>query len=140
MSDGKNVVERTLATVVRKGYGDKKDEQLRVDLCSYDGKPYVSIRLWSQGNTPNEWFPSKKGLSVRMGELDDVMAALMDAGSLETAQGRPPTAPPEHSRDKADPKPRPKRQRSNLEATAAGVGNDPAFNPDGTIDDDKVFS
>jgi Transcriptional Coactivator p15 (PC4) len=64
-----------IATIERKGYGDKKPEEMRLSLCEYAGKPYLSLRMWWQ--TPaGEWAPSKKGISIRLGELQALKAAL----------------------------------------------------------------
>lgn len=59
-------------------------EEVRVSWDSYEGRPYLSIRLWTR-NARGEWWPDKaKGITVRVRELADfaegVGAALERAG------------------------------------------------------------
>jgi hypothetical protein len=61
-----------LATFVRGRHGE---EQLRVNLCEYEGHPYVSIRLWTKGQD-GSWWPTKKGTSVRMAECSELAEVL----------------------------------------------------------------
>jgi hypothetical protein len=88
---------RRLATIPR---GD--DVELRVSLDSYRGHPYLSLRLWGQDVLSGEWWPLKgRGLSIRVGELEQVVDALESArrtlARLESEQRdgrRPPFGPP----------------------------------------------
>ena len=53
-----------LATIPR---GDS--EELRVTWDSYEGRPYLSLRLWTRG-TDGQWWPDRaKGCTVRRHEL-----------------------------------------------------------------------
>jgi hypothetical protein len=67
-----------LATLAR-----GQDEEFRVNLDEYQGRPYVSLRLWQRSQDGNFW-PTRKGCSVRIGELPDVIAALQRAEELAT--------------------------------------------------------
>jgi len=89
-----NVVEATLANLVRKGFGDRKDEQVRLEVCSFNGKRYVSMRVWWQ-TEGGEWAPSKKGMSVRLGELGQIITALHKAEDFcfKAQQGAPVPIP-----------------------------------------------
>jgi hypothetical protein len=55
-------------------------EQVRVSWAEYEGKPFLSIRLWTRG-ADGQWWPDKtKGITVRVRELatfaEGVAAAL----------------------------------------------------------------
>lgn len=53
-------------------------EEIRINWCEYEGKPYVSIRLW-QRNDQGQWFPdSRRGMSWRIRELPDIAAAVAE--------------------------------------------------------------
>jgi hypothetical protein len=51
-----------------------ESDVLRITRRSYEGKPYTDIRIFF--NKDGEWLPTKKGLSIRDGELPQVLAAL----------------------------------------------------------------
>lgn len=54
-----------LATMKR---GD--DEELRVNWSEYNGKNFLSVRVWSRSG--EAWFPMKeKGVTIRLHELGD---------------------------------------------------------------------
>lgn len=72
---------RQLATFERPGMGRGPDCELRVDFDAFQGHPFVSLRLWSRGND-GQWYPTRKGLSVRLKEADDLAAALREAVRL----------------------------------------------------------
>lgn len=73
---------RRLATLPR-----GKAEELRVTLDSFEGKPYLGLRVWSQG-ADGSWWPLKgKGLSIRVRELADVAAALHQADEILNGEG-----------------------------------------------------
>ncbi len=65
-----------LATLPR-GQG----EELRVSLDEYEGRPYISLRVWSVASD-GSWWPTKKGCSVRIREISEVARALMVARDL----------------------------------------------------------
>lgn len=56
----------------------KEGEQLRLERRSYNGYPFLDLRVWFQGDD-GEWRPTKKGLSIKPRELDEVIAALTKA-------------------------------------------------------------
>ena len=69
-----------LATIPR-----GESDELRVAWASYEGRPYLSLRLWVR-NARGEWWPDpKRGISVRVRELAD-FATAVDA-ALEPASG-----------------------------------------------------
>lgn len=93
MANEDNKILAEIAKVTRKGYGDKGDEELRLELSSYKDKPYLSLRLWWV--TPDgTWAPSKKGISVRLGELQWLKDALNGPvlGKALAVATKPPAA------------------------------------------------
>lgn len=61
-------------------------EELRVTWDQYDGRPYLSLRVWTR-NAAGAWWPDKaKGCTVRLRELatfaEAVEAALARAADL----------------------------------------------------------
>lgn len=61
-------------------------EELRVELAEYEGRPFVSLRLWFRGSL-GAWHPTRKGVSLRLVELPKVVEALGDA-EVQLAGGR----------------------------------------------------
>ena len=62
------------------------DAQFRVELAIYKGKRYVSFRQWNK-TAGGEWLPDRlRGCSVRVRELDEVIAALSRARELVRAE------------------------------------------------------
>lgn len=53
--------------------------ELRVNLTEYQGRPFISLRVWEHSN--GQWLPCKgKGCSVRLSEIDGLVEALERAG------------------------------------------------------------
>ena len=57
-------------------------EELRVVLKTYQGHPYVSIRVWERDQAGAWWPVRGKGVSVRIGEAADVAEALASAARI----------------------------------------------------------
>jgi hypothetical protein len=70
---------RRIGTVIRSA-----DEELRVNWCEYEGKLYVSLRLWTRDQQGGCWPDPKKGMTVRLRELADVADAI--AAAMELAE------------------------------------------------------
>jgi hypothetical protein len=76
-------------------------EEIRVNWAEYEGKPYLSLRLWKRGDDGGWWPDGKRGMSVRIRELPDLAAAIAEALDLAEAsqrqwreqQARRPAAP-----------------------------------------------
>ena len=80
---------RRILALPRKGRDGSEDE-LRVSLDAFEGHPYISIRLWMLDRRSGAWWPTKKGLSIRMREAGDVADAIREALRLADAEeGRP---------------------------------------------------
>jgi hypothetical protein len=63
-------------------------DELRVTLKTFEGRPYVALRVWSRDERSAFWPVKGKGLSVRVGEVAGVIAALQRVAHLG-APGRP---------------------------------------------------
>ena len=107
---------RLIAASERPGRGRGPDTELRTTLDAYQGHPYLSLRVWSRG-ADGQWFPTRKGVSVRLGEVEDVAAALVEGARLAHAPAvRPartstPTASPRRLPTRSErPQPAPARR------------------------------
>jgi Transcriptional Coactivator p15 (PC4) len=64
-----------LATLAR-----GRDEELRVNFSTYEGSPYLSLRMWTRDRRTGHWWPdSKRGCSVRIRELRMLAKAVAEA-------------------------------------------------------------
>jgi hypothetical protein len=55
--------------------------ELRVSLAEYQGRPYVSLRVWERGSDGELW-PSKKGCSIRASEIGPNPTLTLVANSI----------------------------------------------------------
>lgn len=79
-----------LVTCVRPGRRGEPDAELRVCLDKFEGHAYLSLRVW-QEDADGAWWPTKRGVSVRLSEAHAVAMALLSA--LDQARTeRPATA------------------------------------------------
>jgi hypothetical protein len=60
-------------------------EELRTSVEFFHGNPYVSIRVFYRDRF-GEMKPTRRGVSVRIGEIETVMAALAEARDLLTSE------------------------------------------------------
>jgi hypothetical protein len=100
-----------LATFPRKAH-DGPECELRVSLEEYQGNPFVSVRVWERDQA-GQWWPTKKGVSVRMGEADGVAEALLRARAATQDDARRQAGPTDPPRP---PKPQRGRQRPSRDA------------------------
>lgn len=56
-------------------------EQVRLCLASYEGHPFISVRVWARDDR-GQWWPTKSGTSIRMGEIGEWVQALVHAEQL----------------------------------------------------------
>lgn len=66
------------------------EDRLRCTWTEYQGRPFLSVRLWTPARDGSEsYWPTKRGVSIRCHELREVRAALDAAialaGDLEDA-------------------------------------------------------
>ncbi len=78
-----------------------QDAELRLVLDSYEGHPYLSLRVWQRGGDGAFW-PTRKGVSIRLSEAEGVAAALRKA----LGQAEPTTEAPPRRRQRPEGRPR----------------------------------
>ena len=102
---------KRLATIPR-----SPTEELRVCWDAFEGRPYLSIRVWTRSADGGWWPDSKRGMSVRLRELPafaDVVgdavdlaaehatiAPRTDAGACEPENGRGERSDNRHDGDR----------------------------------------
>ena len=77
---------RPLACFERPGRGRGPDTELRASLSEYLGHPFIDVRIWSKG-PDGAWYPTRKGVSVRLKEAEDLAAALLEGVRLAGVSG-----------------------------------------------------
>ena len=98
---------RLIASCERPGRGRDPDAELRTTLDEYKGNPFLTVRVWLRGNDGG-WFPTKKGITVRLGEVEDVAAALIEGARLaHLTPARLPSRPPTRERVGRSTRPEP---------------------------------
>ena len=70
-----------------------QNEELRLSLDAYEGHPFLNIRIWIRDADARGWWPSKRGVTLKLRELADVAEALAEALDLmaEHQARRPPS-------------------------------------------------
>ena len=91
--------------------GDGRDE-LRVTAKSYEGHPYVSVRVWSRDDNGEYWPAKGKGVSIRLAEVAGVIEALRGATDKAVKELREQAGPERGG--SAQPSGRPEPKRRNL--------------------------
>jgi len=71
--------ERPLATFER-----NLSEQVKVALCEYRGHWLLNLRVWFRDEVEDEWRPTRKGVTFRLGELPQLAEAV--AGAIREAE------------------------------------------------------
>jgi hypothetical protein len=70
------------------------DAELRVSLDEYQGARFLNLRIWTRGSL-DSWWPSKKGVSIRLREAGPLsailgkVAAAVGSGDLAALASRP---------------------------------------------------
>jgi hypothetical protein len=88
--------------------------ELRLTREEYEGKPYLSLRVWRRGQDGAMW-PTRKGVSIRMSEAPQLLEAL--AAAAPHRHHQPPPAASRPAR--ADPPFQPARQPPPLPSANA---------------------
>lgn len=57
----------------------EQKHQIRIEPMEWDGKPRIDVRLWVYAEEKGEMIPTKRGLSVRLDQLQGIMDELMQA-------------------------------------------------------------
>jgi hypothetical protein len=60
----------------------RHDGELRISISQYQGNDYLSIRVWEPGAYDPGLYPTKKGVSIRISEIDHVLSALEHAREI----------------------------------------------------------
>jgi hypothetical protein len=66
----------------------RHDGELRISISQYQGNDYLSLRVWEPGAYDPGLYPTKKGVSIRISEIDHVISALEHA--REIVEGEDP--------------------------------------------------
>jgi hypothetical protein len=70
-----------LAVFPRGRRGEEDSEQLKIQVREYEGKKYLDLRIFFRGRE-GDMLATKKGLTLRVKELDQAIAALQRARSI----------------------------------------------------------
>ena len=57
----------------------EQKHQIRVEPMQWEGKPRIDVRLWVYAEEKGEMIPTKRGLSVRLDQLQGIMDELTQA-------------------------------------------------------------
>jgi hypothetical protein len=80
-----------------------ENEEIHINWSEFEGKPFVSVPLWTRANDGTWWPDPQRGLSFRLRELADVgeaLAACMDLAD-EYHRNRPARGPGPGSHDRS---------------------------------------
>ncbi len=64
-----------------------KREEVRISLTAYQGHDLCDIRVFAEPYAGNEWVATKKGISLSVAKLPDLIAALQQAEGEARAAG-----------------------------------------------------
>lgn len=56
-----------------------KPSQIKIEAIEYEGKPRIDVRLWVFAKQLDKMIPTRRGLSIRLDQLDGVRRQLTDA-------------------------------------------------------------
>lgn len=62
----------------------EQKHQIRIEPMEWDGKPRIDVRLWVYAEEKGEMIPTKRGLSVRLDQLDEIQTSLSEARDVLT--------------------------------------------------------
>jgi hypothetical protein len=62
----------------------EQKHQIRVEPMQWEGKPRIDVRLWVYAEEKGEMIPTKRGLSVRLDQLDEIQTSLSEARDVLT--------------------------------------------------------
>ena len=57
----------------------EQKHQIRVEPMEWEGKPRIDVRLWVYAEELGKMIPTKRGLSVRLDQLQGIMDELTQA-------------------------------------------------------------
>ena len=53
--------------------------QIKVEAIEYEGKPRIDVRLWVFAKQLDKMIPTRRGLSIRLDQLDAIRSDLVAA-------------------------------------------------------------
>ena len=53
--------------------------QIKIEAIEYEGKPRIDVRLWVFAKQLDNMIPTRRGLSIRLDQLEGVRRQLTDA-------------------------------------------------------------
>ena len=53
--------------------------QIKIEAIEYEGKPRIDVRLWVFAKQLDKMIPTRRGLSIRLDQLDGGRRQLVDA-------------------------------------------------------------
>ena len=53
--------------------------QIRIQPLKWDGKPRIDVRLWVWAEDLQKRIPTKRGLSVRLDQVDEIVCDIREA-------------------------------------------------------------
>lgn len=53
--------------------------QIRVEAIEYEGQPRIDLRLWVFAKQLDKMIPTRRGLSIRLDQLEAIRSDLVDA-------------------------------------------------------------
>jgi len=56
-----------------------KPSQIKIEAIEYEGKPRIDVRLWVFAKQLDKMIPTRRGLSIRLDQLEGVRRQLTDA-------------------------------------------------------------
>ena len=62
-------------------------EDVRVALTEFKGYKLLDVRVWTERNDSTERVPTKKGISIKLAQLDELIGALEQAKVEASARG-----------------------------------------------------
>ncbi len=66
-----------------------KDEKIQFTLSKYRGKRYMDLRLWFKSEESEEFYPTKKGISIPVDQIGQVRKGFEQVSRhLEKARNR----------------------------------------------------
>ena len=52
-------------------------KQLRIERKEYEGHPYIDIRIFRKYPGKDDWFPTKKGVTLSLHQIEDFVEGLL---------------------------------------------------------------
>jgi hypothetical protein len=53
--------------------------QIKIEAIEYEGKPRIDVRLWVFAKQLDKMIPTRRGLSIRLDQLEAIRSDLVDA-------------------------------------------------------------